>query len=381
MRITPRSLFRLVRKAQVSYTPLVEVTISRSRLIGNFQAFQRQFSGQGIAPVLKSNAYGHGLVLVASLLEHERAPFFIVDTYVEALVLRNEGIRTPILIIGYTHPENIKECRLKDVAFTITNIDDLRIIACDQDMVGTYHVKIDTGMHRQGILVDEIPEALDLIAQAPHMTVEGICTHLADADGETSDPTDKQIGLWNEVVDRLQSRIPTIQFIHASATEGSRHLSSMKCNVIRLGMGLYGCTRTTPVAVQPVLEMTSLISSLRRVPKGECIGYNFTYEAPRDMIVATVPTGYAEGIDRRLSNIGAFLVRGFACPIVGRVSMNITSIDVTDGDPVAHIGERVTVISREYAHPNSCESIARQCNTIPYEILVHISAILRRTIV
>lgn len=370
-----------MRRAKDSYTPLVEVTISQQRLLGNFLAFQKKFPGQGIAPVLKSNAYGHGLVLVASLLERERVPFFIVDTYVEALVLRTEGMKTPILIIGYTKGENIKASRLKNIAFTITNIDDLRTIAHDRTMVGTYHIKIDTGMHRQGISVTDISEALDAIKSAPHMRIEGICTHLADADGETPEPTRKQIDLWNQIVDRLQSDIPTIQFIHAAATEGSRYLDSMKCNVLRVGMGLYGCTRATPVVVEPVLEMTSLLTSLCRVPQGESIGYNFTYEAPRDMIVATVPTGYAEGVDRRLSNIGAFTVRGRPCPIVGRVSMNITSIDVTDVAPAGAIGERVTVISREYADPNSCESIARQCNTIPYEILVHIPSTLRRTVV
>lgn len=375
-----KRILKFIRKARTHYTTLVSVRISLSTLQNNLRAFQKTFPSLAFAPVLKSNAYGHGLVAVARLFDRDGLPFFCVDSYAEALILRNEGIRTPVLIIGYTLPENMRAHRLRNVAFTIASIEVLKEVA-SLNIPLECHLKIDTGMHRQGILPDQIPEALALLAHAPQMRPTGIMSHLADADGIDDAFTREQIKVWNETAARLKVALPALRFIHCSATEGSRYADGIAANVLRLGIGLYGCTETAPVAVEPALELVSSVSSIRTVKIGEKIGYGATYTAPRDMRVACVPVGYAEGIDRRLSNIGIMMVHGQPCLIVGRVSMNMTTIDITDVEPTVHIGDEVVAISRRREDANSCESIARQCGTIPYEILVHIPATLRRNIV
>lgn len=372
-----RSFFRFIRKSRVRYTPLVFVRVHTRMLRENLCAFQRTFPTLAVAPVLKSNAYGHGLVAVARLFDRDALPFFAVDSYAEALILRNEGIRTPLLIIGYTLPENMRARRLRNVAFTIASIETLRSIA-DRSEPLEYHLKIDTGMHRQGIALDEIPDALALLRAFPHIRITGVMTHLADADGDDDVLTKKQINAWNAAVTQLKRQLPALQHIHCSATAGSRYADCINANVMRLGIGLYGCTSNIPVAVQPALELVSLVSAVRTVNPGERIGYNGTYTVQKRMRVATVPMGYAEGIDRRLSNIGTFFVHQSPCPIIGRVSMNMTTIDVTDSEETVRVGDEVIAISAERGSANSCESIARQCGSIPYEILVHIPSTLRR---
>ena len=372
-----KDFFRRARKARVQYTPLVSVRISHNTLRNNLAAFQRAFSDVKIAPVLKSNAYGHGLVEVARMFDHDELPFFCIDTYAEALVLRNEGITTPLLILGYSLPENIVHSRLRDVAFTIASIDALRAIAAER-VPFECHLKIDTGMHRQGIALGDIENALSILSHNPHIHVAGILSHLADADGSDPAFTQGQIRAWNECVARIRAAIRTLRFVHCAQTAGSRYAHEIDANIIRLGIGLYGCDAAT-VAVEPALELVSLVSAIRDVREGEKIGYGATYIAPRDMRVATIPLGYAEGIDRRLSNKGSMLVSGMTCQIVGRVSMNMTTLDVTDVERV-RVGDEVIAISRRRSDANSCEAIARLCDTIPFEILVHIPATLRRAI-
>jgi len=370
----------MLRKSRIRYEPLITVSIFADILKKNYEAFQYAYPAVSFAPVLKSNAYGHGMVEVARVFDEMGAPFFVVDSYVEALILRNEKIKTPILIIGYTLPENILLNRLRNIAFTVGNIDDLLVLANTAEHPTAIHLKIDSGMHRQGMAPEDVSKALEVFKRSKTLRLEGIGTHLADADGENTAATTAQIAQWNAIVHDVCSAFPECRYVHCAATEGSKFSSTITANIARLGIGLYGCTTTSGVSIAPALEMKTIITSVRRVRKGESIGYNYTYTAPRDMRVATVPVGYAEGVDRRLSNKGFLGIRNSPCPIVGRVSMNITSIDVTDFDPPLALREEVVVISKERASKNSCESMARQCDTIPYEILVHIPSTLRRNV-
>ncbi|MEI6057905.1 MAG: alanine racemase [bacterium] len=383
-------------KRRFPYEPLISVEISRSRLIGNLAAFQRlapknsEYPMGAVAPVLKSNAYGHGLFEVASILEKNAVvPFFVVDSYFEAIALRTRGIRTPLLVIGYTRPEIIAASRLKNVAFTVTSLDTLKSL---RGKKATIHVKIDTGMRRQGVLVDEIDEALQLIAESPHITLDGICSHLCDADDADPSFTRQQIAMWNILVRKIQAAFPLLRYIHLSNTDGHRFSGEIEANVSRLGIGLYGLLDnnifTATLHLEPVLQMKTIITGVKPLKQKETVGYSNTYIAQHDMTIATVPVGYFEGIDRRLSSAAADHTRGvilvgpghIACPIIGRISMNITSIDISK-IPHVTIGTPVIAISNKSSDENSIVSIAKKCNAISYEIVVHIPAHLRRTIV
>ncbi len=381
-----RRILRVFRRRRWQYNHLVHVLIDGDRIVANFDYFQRRHPDCSIVPVLKSNAYGHGLALVAHEMENAKAflpqisvPFFAVDSYHEALILRNEGIRTPILIIGYSDDANILSSHLKDVAWTISSIEQFRSLLPLLRRETFIHCKIDTGMHRQGIAPDEISEALELVRKTPLARLDGVCSHFADADTPDSELTRAQINAWNAHVAQIRAAVGDIRWRHISATAGHRYASLVDANMIRLGLGLYGYSNDPleDAAIRPALEMLTYITQLRDLPAGERIGYNGTYTTEAPLRLATIPVGYAEGLDRRLSNKGSVLVHGVACPIVGRISMNMATIDVS-AVPDVQPQDEVVVISAQKNALNSAGEMARLCDTIPYDMLVRIPSTLSR---
>jgi alanine racemase len=372
-----RAFLRRLRTAD--YTRLVEVRIFREAIIHNLHEFQAKY-GMGIAPVLKSNAYGHGLVEVARIVEKEKLPFLCVDSYFEALILRNEKIASPLLILGYTPIENILGSSLKNTTFAIMGVEQLKEIVSQLTSPQKFHLEIDTGMHRHGIMPSELPEVFGMLSQNKNIKIEGLFTHFADAETPGSSLTATQIGRWQEAVKLAGKALPDLKYFHGGGTTGGFYASEMEMNALRLGIGLYGVNVSQDkLDLHPALQMVSRVTSIRNLSSHERIGYNGIFETKTPMRIASIPVGYAEGIDRRLSNKGSVLIRGVPCPIVGRVSMNISSVDVS-GVVEAAIGDEVVVISEDVESPNSLVAIAKQCDTIPYEIMVHIPAHLHRTV-
>jgi alanine racemase len=385
MRTIEKILNKIVTP-KINYQPLIEVRIFKDALLHNLKTFQQKYPSLRFAPVIKSNAYGHGMVEVAKILEGGRGadtiPFFMVDSFYEALVLRRAGIKTKILVLGFCREEQLLSARLKNTSFGIIDLQILKNLSAKLKKPLNIHLKIDTGMHRQGILTSEVDDAIAAIKSNKNIILEGVCSHFADADNSQKDFTQKQIATWNQTVKIFRATFPEIKYFHTSATSGAYYAGSLDANVGRLGIGLYGINQSPfePLDLHPALEMVSLISSIRNIPAGEKVGYGKTFESTKPTIVATVPVGYNEGVDRRLSNRGCFKVRDTFCPIAGRVSMNITSIDVSDITGIK-IEEPVVVISANKDDKNSVENIAKLCDCIPYEILVHIPQHLRRIIV
>jgi alanine racemase len=298
------------------------------------------------------------------------------------MVLRGEAISTSILVIGYTSSENIKNCRLKNIAFTITSLEQLQTVVELVQRPTKIHLKIDTGMHRQGILLEQTAAAIELIKANNYLILEGLCSHLADADGADENFTLQQIERWNKIVNEFEHAFSVIKYVHLAASAGAFYLERARGNVARLGLALYGVNPSAKnsLDLQPALQIESVISSVKKIPAGEGVGYNLTHVLKETGLVATVPVGYYEAVDRRLSNIGSFLVNGQVCPIVGRVSMNITIIDVT-ALPEIKLGDSVVVTSWDPEAKNSLENQARLAGTIPYELMVHITPHLHREVV
>lgn len=366
----------------MQYIPSIAVTVLRGNLLHNVQMYQTQYPQLLLAPVLKSNAYGHGLVPVAEILNNTDVAFIVLDSLYEAQLVRVAGVQKKILVIGYTLPKNIVSCKFKNIAFTITSLNQLEELATIAHTPIHVHLKVDTGMHRQGVLLHEVETCLSHIQKNRHLILDGICSHFADADGDTDEFTRKQIISWERVVEQCRKSFPTIAYIHISASAGARLSGQITANVLRLGLGLYGIDPSPTgqkLPLKPALRMTSIISSVKHIDVGDSVGYNASYTAAEPKIIATVPVGYFEGVDRRLSNCGYMYVRGVACPIIGRVSMNITSIDVT-GVLGVHEGDIVTVISDVTDEKNSIASAASIAGTIPWELLVHIPQHLQRVI-
>ena len=379
-------------KKRFPYEPLISVEISRKYLLQNLKEFRKLTNQNNIAPVLKSNAYGHGIVEIAKIIEtackedsnlNKNTPFFVIDSYFEALALRSKGIKTPLLIIGYNRPQVLLNPNLKKVSYAITSLDTLQKIQKTTKTINI-HLKIDTGMHRQGILIDQIPEALQIIKNNKKINLEGICSHLSDSDNTDPSFTKLQIETWNNVVDKITTEFPDIKYIHLSNTYGHKYSSLIKANVSRLGIGLYGLAEgfENNLNLKPILQMKTIITGVKNIKKGQTVGYNNTFIANKDTTIATVPIGYFEGLDRRLSDNGFFEIgkNKIMCPIIGRICMNISTIDVSEV-PDIKIGDEVIIISNNPNNKNSIQSMAKITQTIPYEIVTYIPEHLKRVVV
>ncbi len=381
-----RNLAHHIKKRIEWHQPLITIGISKENLLHNLNTYKSKYPDLAFAPVLKSNAYGHGLSTIAHLLDHEKIAFFMVDSFYEARALRHEGIKSRILVMGYVQPEEIAANTLPDIDFSIVDIEQLRSLAGIAYKKTRIHLKMDTGMHRHGILPTDLDKAIDILRSQSNISIVGICSHFADADTANSPHTANQVSVWNDARKKLQEAFSTIEYRHIAATKGIAFSKESGSNVGRTGIGLYGFD-TSPdggTDLKPVLEMRSIISSLRELPAGEFVGYNATHRTEKPTLIATVPAGYFEGVDRRLSGKGVMQVLGVDCPIIGRISMNMTSIDVSNVPGVSR-GDVVTIISRNPAARNSIPSISELVSSEEYKessyvTLVHIPQHLKRIV-
>ncbi len=364
------------------YKNSVTVYISKENILHNLHTYQNNYKDVAIAPVLKSNAYGHGLVMVAKVLEKENIPFFVVDSLYEASILKSHNISKDILIIGFTPYDNILNFNSSKFIFSIISLEELKNLSYVIKKPVRIHLKIDTGMHRQGVMVEDINEAIKTIQENNKIFLEGVFTHLGDADNQDKSFTLQQVDKWKKVVENFKNNFSQIKYFHISATSGIPFNEISFGNVARVGVGLFGFDNAshTHLDLKPAMRVESIISSIRKIKKGESVGYSRTFVFQNDATLATVPIGYFEGVDRRLSNIGCFKIGDKFCDIKGRVSMNITSIDVGDVKELK-LEDKVIVISENKNDKNSVESLAGLANTIPYDILVHINPSLKRKVV
>ncbi len=377
-----KNLFRKLRANWYNYESLIVVKIDKRALHDNYRMIKKTVGDKlKVTPVLKSNAYGHGLVEVAKIMSKEEPEFLVVDTYYEAMVIRNEGVDNKIFIIGFSHINNVLENRLNNVSFVITDLSWLEMLAKNLSHPANFHLKIDTGMNRQGIEMEDLQKAIDLIKSNKNIVLEGVCSHLACADEADQNFTKRQIKKWNSVVEKIKGEFSDLKYGHLGASSSVFYNKKIEANVMRLGLDLYGINADEKINLdlQPVMQVETIITSIREVKKGERIGYSGSFEVNRNIKVATIPFGYFEGMDRRLSNKGYVKINGVFCPIVGRVSMNISSIDISEVEEVK-VGDKVVVISANRNDKNSIENIAKICETIPYEIMVHVERMLRREV-
>lgn len=373
--------FRALRSSQRDYKPLVEVDILHNSLLWNLNQFKKLRPGVAVAPVLKSNAYGHGLVQVARIFDPQESPFFAVDSPFEAMILNNAGIKTPVLVLDFTTIHNLTHLRLPKTSYAIGSLEQLIRLNKEIKHPLKIHLKIDTGMHRQGLELPELKQALALIKKQPLLSLEGIFSHFADPVDHQDFTSQVQIARWHEGLTALAENFGSIRYKHISGTTGYNTRVPIDANVARVGNGLYGIAPFLPLELRGAMQIITSITAIKHVPKGESVGYDLTFVAQRETRTAVLPLGYYEGIDRRLSNSGVVKIRDAFYKIVGRVSMNLTSVDITNAPLDLGAGERVIVVSAIQNDPNSIQNIAKACNSIPHEIFVHFPLHLRRTVV
>lgn len=357
---------------------LAKVLVDRRRINHNLD----QFSGEHeLAPVIKSNAYGHGLELVAeSIAERSDVSLVCVAALREARRLLESDCDVPVLIIGYTSVAAITACELSSLTFTITSFDQLKKLDSKLTNRRSFHLKVETGMHRYGIKPENIKSALEIIKSNNYINLTGAFSHFSDAYEPDSQFTRTQIKRWNRAA-KIINQSTDVNYLHMAATSGHFYRQKIFANTERVGIGMYGVTSyASQLKLKPALSLQTKITTIKQVPAGSWVGYNRSFQADTDMVIAVLPLGYQEGVDRRLSNTGIVLVNGEACPIVGKVSMNATIIDITSTENVS-LGDNATVLSANPQAPNSVLTVANKIGTIPYEILVHISPELKRAII
>lgn len=356
--------------------------IDTSALIHNFNIIKSEADGAYIMAVVKADCYGHSAKLIAPLLDNAGADAFAVSNIDEAMKLREYGIKKPVLILGYT-PANAAELLYKnDITQCVFSPEYARALS-ESAVKGGFklkiHIKIDTGMGRIGFDCrdSELSGIEDAIAAArlPGFILDGIFTHfcVSDRTAEEDDGfTDLQFSRFSAAADRFKKAGLNPRVCHccnsaAFCLDKNKHL-----DMCRPGIILYGLTPAYGLELKedfiPVMTVKSVVSMVKSVKKGTCVSYGKTFTAQKDMKIATVTAGYADGYPRALSNRGRVIIRGKSANIIGRICMDQMSIDVTDIEDVKQ-GDEVILFGKELP----VEEIAEKCGTINYEITCGIS--------
>lgn len=368
------------------------VEISQSALRHNLGEVRKLVNPAKVMAVVKANAYGHGFLEIAQLANKNGADWFGVDQVDEAMVLRKAGIKKPVLILGYTPLERIRDAVKNNISFVAYQAETLKEAA----RVGTkkrparIHLKLETGLTRQGIASQDLMPLVHLIQKlGSSIVIEGASTHYANID-DTSDATYayEQLSRFRELIAILREHGIDPPWKHTACSTAAFLFPEMRFNLIRLGISLYGLwssERTKfgakTLKLKAVLTWKTLVAQIKKIPSGTSVGYGLTERVKRDSIVAVIPIGYADGFDRMgMSRKGEVLIRGKRCKVLGRVCMNMCMVDVTSVNGV-RTEDEVVIIGCQGKDEIAAEDVADHCGTNNYEVVSRISALIKRTLV
>lgn len=357
--------------------------IDLDNLAHNVSVIRRKVGlGVKLMPAVKADAYGHGLVPITSRLMELGCHAAAVATPEEALQLRDGGVAAPILVLGGVLPEEAQALMEADAAVNISDLAIARELAKRALAEGKCiraHLKVDTGMGRMGVGAERAVEAAVELSRMGGLSLEGIFTHFPSAEYE-SEFTRLQIELFAEICERTRSLGLDIPLRHAANSAAIFTQNSAPFNAVRPGLSLYGFCGVpgeSEFGLKPVMSVKSRIILLKEYLPGWTIGYGRTYTVERPMLAAVVPVGYADGYSRMLSNRGSMLARGTVAPVVGRVSMDQTVIDVTD-IPGVSLGDEVVIYGDQGGKRISAGEVAESLGSIANELLCAVGGRLRR---
>ena len=360
-----------------TYHHLNQILISKEALVVNHKFLQQLQPHAQVAPVLKSNAYGHGLTTVAPVFDSLQSPFLIVDSLHEAYQLYKQNLSTPILIIGYTDPRNYA---VKPLPFHYSIFDLKTAQALNKHQPGcSIHIFVDTGMSREGVSIKDLPNFIKELLKLKNLKIEGLASHFADADNSNQEFTKKQLKNYHQALQILNDHDIDPQWKHISASAGAFKNKDEIFNLVRVGIASYGISPLEKQfsQLQPALTFQSTLAQIKQLQSGDLVSYGLTYQAPKKMTVGIIPAGYSEGIDRRLSNKGVVKIQDKYCPIIGRVCMNITIVDISQlKDP--QVGDKVEIYSPTQTAKSSISNQAKTAQTIPYKLLTGLSESIHR---
>jgi alanine racemase len=353
----------------------------------NIREFQRIIPKHTqIMAVVKADAYGHGAVEVATAALQAGATRLAIAIVEEGIVLRQRGITVPIHILGVSAPGTEQAVVEHDLIPTICTIESARNFSDIGKALGktiVFHVKLDTGMGRIGIRIDQLPEFLAAIKHLPNLDMEGVFSHLSKADEHDKTYTTKQLNIYNQCLNMVKEAgfNPRIRCLANSAA--TMEVPEALFDAVRIGISLYGLypsdeVEKSRVNLKPVMSWKTQIVHLKTLPPGEAVSYGGMFITQRPTVVATLPVGYADGYRRRLWKTGGnVLVKGQRTPIIGRICMDMFMVDVTDidsrsgrllGSSRVAVGDEVVLIGKQGNEMITADEMAARLDTINYEI-------------
>lgn len=370
------------------------VEIDARALAANVAAFRRRLgAGTAFGAVVKSNAYGHGMLEVARIAAGAGAGWLCVNNVDEGVALREAGHALPILVMGYVPLDALDEVVARDLQPVVYNRETaagLDAAAARRGTIARVHLKVETGTHRQGVLENEVPEFVRAIDAAEHLALAGVTTHFANIEDTTNhDFAEGQMASFARIAAAIAAIHPAPIVRHTACSAAALLFNRTHLDLARVGISLYGLwpSKETYVSclergkpsleLTPVLAWKTRIAQVKEVPEGAYVGYGLTWRATRASRIAVLPVGYYEGYDRELSGRAHVLVRGRRAPLSGRVCMNMCMVDVTDVPGVA-LEDEVVLLGRQGDERITAEQLAAWCGTISYEIVSRIHPSVRR---
>lgn len=369
------------------------VEIDKKALLNNLAIFQKILSPKTeLMAIVKANAYGHGLTQIAELLARYKIQdirykniLFGTDSIDEGIALRKAGVKNKILILGWIPENRLEETIKYDLSFSLYNSEILEKFASKRFKI---HLKIETGVNRQGILMNKLSDFAEKLAKT-NFLIEGLYSHLADSENPKSHFWQEQLAALNKAKEILAYNFIFPKYIHLAPTAATLLYPETHFNLIRVGIGLYGLwpskelqatSHKLQANLRSILTWKTRVAQIKNVKKGETIGYGRTYKTKKDLKIAILPVGYYDGFDRGLSNQGEVLVKGKRAKILGRVCMNMIMIDASALKNL-RIGDEVILLGGKDKNRISAEEMAEKLGTINYEVVTRINPLIKRVII
>ncbi len=372
------------------------IEIGQKAIQSNFKAIKPLLQPKTkLWAVVKSNAYGHGLSLFSKIADQIGVDGFCVDSVVEGVKLREEGIKKPILVLGPTFKNLLKDAEENKITITVSSFDGLEEIAKSK-YKPEFHLKIDTGMHRQGFYVEELKKVLQRVSsihayrQAGKYQVSsiltGVYTHFASAkDVNYPTFTEQQFAEFQKAVKVLEKSGFKNLIKHAAATGGALINPKYHLDAVRIGIGFYGLYPSMELAIQlpkinlkPILSWHALVSEIKNLKPGDYVGYDLIERVNKATKMAVIPIGYWHGYPRALSGIGEVLIGGKKARLLGRVSMDMIVVDITGIK--CRRGSKATLIGKQGSSEITAYDVARQLGASYYELLTRINPLIERIV-
>ncbi len=394
--------------------PLTWIELDRAALHHNIQVLRQGAAHGGQAPLLcvmvKGNGYGHGLIAATRCFLEAGVEWLGVHDIFELQDLRAAGIEAPVYIVGHLSPQQVPFAVALGARFVLYDGEVLAAASAaarQQSVTARVHIKVETGNNRQGLRHDAALAMARAVAADPHLELEGFATHFADIEDTTNHRfAHEQLDRFTACVDAVRQELslppaghPDDKLLaHASNTAALLLWPEVCGRLVRCGIGAYGLWPSketylsvcqlgrNPVELRPALTWKTVIAQVRDVPVGEYVGYGRTFRAVRPTRIAILPIGYYDGYDRGLSNVAKVLIAGQRAPVIGRIAMNMTAVDVTDS-PVARAGSEVVLLGGQTGADGSdgdrisAEEMAGWLGTIHYEVTTRIAERIERRIV